>query len=37
MIISIWEQGTGIFEELIFIAIFYLGTYYILKNKVNLQ
>ena len=29
--------GTGIFEELIFIAIFYLGTYYILKNKVNLQ
>lgn len=31
------EAGTGIFEELIFIAIFYLGTYYILKNKVNLQ
>lgn len=29
--------GTGIFEELIFIAIFYLGTYHILKNKVNLQ
>ena len=29
--------STGIFEELIFIAIFYLGTYYILKNKVNLQ
>ena len=27
----------GIVEELIFIAIFYLGTYYILKNKVNLQ
>lgn len=29
--------STGILEELIFIAIFYLGTYYILKNKVNLQ
>ena len=29
--------STGIFEELIFIAIFYLGTYYILRNKVNLQ
>ena len=29
--------STGIFEELIFIAIFYLGTCYILKNKVNLQ
>ena len=29
--------STGIIEELIFIAIFYLGTYYILKNKVNLQ
>ena len=27
----------GIVEELIFIAIFYLGTYYILRNKVNLQ
>ena len=27
----------GIVEELIFIGIFYLGTYYILKNKVNLQ
>ena len=27
----------GIIEELIFIAIFYLGTYYILRNKVNLQ
>ena len=27
----------SIVEELIFIAIFYLGTYYILKNKVNLQ
>lgn len=27
----------SIIEELIFIAIFYLGTYYILKNKVNLQ
>ncbi|TVW35111.1 hypothetical protein AZJ92_06935 [Streptococcus pneumoniae] len=26
----------GIVEELIFIAIFYLGTYYILRNKVNL-
>ena len=26
-----------IVEELIFIAIFYLGTYYILRNKVNLQ
>ena len=32
-------MGTGIsiVEELIFIAIFYLGTYYILRNKVNLQ
>ena len=29
--------STSIIEELIFIAIFYLGTYYILKNKVNLQ
>ena len=29
--------SVGIIEELIFIAIFYLGTYYILKNKVNLQ
>lgn len=29
--------STGIIEELIFIAIFYLGTYYILRNKVNLQ
>ncbi|TMR69709.1 hypothetical protein E3V16_07315 [Streptococcus pseudopneumoniae] len=29
--------STGIVEELIFIAIFYLGTYYILRNKVNLQ
>ena len=29
--------SVGIVEELIFIAIFYLGTYYILKNKVNLQ
>lgn len=29
--------GIAIVEELIFIAIFYLGTYYILKNKVNLQ
>jgi len=29
--------GTSIIEELIFIAIFYLGTYYILRNKVNLQ
>ena len=29
--------GISIVEELIFIAIFYLGTYYILKNKVNLQ
>jgi len=29
--------STGILEELIFIAIFYLGTYYILRNKVNLQ
>lgn len=27
----------AIVEELIFIAIFYLGTYYILRNKVNLQ
>lgn len=27
----------GIVEELIYIAIFYLGTYYILRNKVNLQ
>ena len=27
----------GIVKELIFIAIFYLGTYYILRNKVNLQ
>ena len=27
----------SIVEELIFIAIFYLGTYYILRNKVNLQ
>lgn len=29
--------GINIVEELIFIAIFYLGTYYILRNKVNLQ
>lgn len=29
--------SVGIVEELIFIAIFYLGTYYILENKVNLQ
>ena len=29
--------GISIVEDLIFIAIFYLGTYYILKNKVNLQ
>ena len=29
--------SAGIIEELIFIAIFYLGTYYILRNKVNLQ
>ena len=29
--------SVGIVEELIFIAIFYLGTYYILNNKVNLQ
>ena len=29
--------SVGIVEELIFIDIFYLGTYYILKNKVNLQ
>lgn len=29
--------SVGIVEEVIFIAIFYLGTYYILKNKVNLQ
>ena len=29
--------STSIIEELIFIAIYYLGTYYILKNKVNLQ
>ena len=29
--------SVSIVEELIFIAIFYLGTYYILKNKVNLQ
>ena len=29
--------SVGIVEELIFIAIFYLGTYYILRNKVNLQ
>ena len=29
--------STGIIEELIFIAIFFLGTYYILRNKVNLQ
>lgn len=29
--------SVGIVEELVFIAIFYLGTYYILKNKVNLQ
>ena len=29
--------GIAIVEELIFIAIFYLGTYYILRNKVNLQ
>lgn len=29
--------GISIVEELIFIAIFYLGTYYILRNKVNLQ
>ena len=29
--------GIAIVEELIFIAIFYLGTYYLLKNKVNLQ
>ena len=27
----------SIVEEFIFIAIFYLGTYYILRNKVNLQ
>ena len=27
----------GIIEELILIAIYYLGTYYILKSKVNLQ
>ena len=27
----------SIIEELIFIAIYYLGTYYILRNKVNLQ
>ena len=27
----------SIIEELIFIAIYYLGIYYILKNKVNLQ
>lgn len=26
----------GIFEEFIFIVIFYFGIYYILKNKVNL-
>ena len=26
-----------IFKDLILIAVFYLGTYYILKNKVNLQ
>ena len=29
--------SVGIVEELIFIAIFYLGNYYILRNKVNLQ
>ena len=29
--------SVGIVEELIFIAIFHLGTYYILRNKVNLQ
>ena len=29
--------STSIIEELIFIAIYYLGIYYILKNKVNLQ
>ncbi len=29
--------STSIIEELIFIAIYYLGTYYILRNKVNLQ
>lgn len=29
--------GISIVEELIFIAIFYLGIYYILRNKVNLQ
>ena len=29
--------SVSIVEELIFIAIFYLGTYYILRNKVNLQ
>ena len=29
--------SVGIVEELIFIAIYYLGIYYILKNKVNLQ
>ena len=29
--------GIAIVEELIFIAIFSLGTYYILRNKVNLQ
>ncbi|VSL06510.1 ABC transporter ATP-binding protein [Streptococcus pneumoniae] len=28
--------GIAIVEELIYIAIFYLGTYYILRNKVNL-
>ncbi|MFR7057907.1 hypothetical protein ACLVQI_06935, partial [Streptococcus pneumoniae] len=28
--------GIAIVKELIFIAIFYLGTYYILRNKVNL-
>ena len=27
--------STGIFEELIFIAIFYLGTYYILKTRLT--
>lgn len=30
-------SGISIVEELIFIAIFYLGIYYILRNKVNLQ
>ena len=29
--------STSIIEELIFIAIYYLGIYYILRNKVNLQ